>query len=189
MKNRKFLNETSMVFLMAMLVFMILSMTASVEANVEAKEAKSDVEEKAKRDAEKDAKKVNELKWFAGGFLGTFLPCISLCAFIQADANGVYLENELPRFLGFGTLYICCSSLIGVGALLPTGYAIFHSPTPRADRFLGKSSEYVEAYTTAYRKQAQLRRTALSATGCIAGISVGIFILHIFTPESYDTED
>ena len=52
---------------------------------------------------------------------------------------------------------------------MPTFYAVIHSQTPRAERFLGKSSHYVNAYTTAYRRQVKIQRIALSATGCMIG--------------------
>ena len=92
---------------------------------------------------------------------------------------------------------MCCTAGIGAGMLLPTGYAIFHSPTLPAEAFLGKSPDYIAAYTSAYtsvdtlvdRRQARAQRAAFSAMGCLAGISFGTLILSTCLPESYDTED
>jgi hypothetical protein len=173
MKNKNFLNETLTFFLMAMLVFSISFMAASVEANVETENAKSDIED-AKHAARKDAKSFSELEWFAGSCLGGALPYPSMFFLLYA---------------GFDAPEICFFSLMGAGMLLPTGYAIFHSPTPRAERLLGKSSDYVDAYTTVYRKRVKLQRIALSATGCIVGTCLGVYSLNALIPESYDTED
>ena len=184
MKNKKFLDEILLVFLMVM-VFSVPLMT---EANVETKDAKGDVKEKAKRDAENDAKMFNELKWFAGGFLGSALPCLSFFALLYSDAHGVYLEDDIPRFLGPDTLYICCFSVIGTGTLLPTVYAVFRSPMPPAEKFLGKSSDYINAYTTAYKRRIKRQRIALSTMGCIVGTCVGMLSLRL-VPETYDKEE
>lgn len=173
MKNKRFFNETLMVFLMAALVFSIPSVTAS------------DVEADAKRDAEKDAKSFNKLKWFAGSCLGGALPYLSLFVLIVADDyGGVDLAGDILLRYPPEAFYVC----IGTGALLPMGYAIFHSPTPHADRFLGKSSDYVNAYTAAYRRRIKRQRIALSATGCIVGTCLGISSFRLFL-EEYETID
>lgn len=179
MINKRFLTETFTVFLMVLLVLVSVGDTA----------AQTDIASVAKRDAERDAKKVSELKWFASGFFGSALPCLSLFALLYADAHGIYIEDDIPRVFGPDTLYICCTAGIGAGMLLPTGYAIFHSPTLPAEAFLGKSSDYIAAYTSVYRRQTQVQRTAFSAMGCLAGISVGTLILYTCLPESYDEED
>ena len=157
MKNKKFLNETLLVFLLAMLTFSVPLMT---EAKVE--------ENAAKRDAEKDAARVNELRWFAAGFFGGAAPFLSLWVLPFDEGN-------------YDVTYACWLSLLGTGVLLPTGYAVFDSPSPPADRFLGKSSDYVDAYTTAYRRQVKRQRIKLSATGCIIGTFLGC-VLAQFAP-------
>ena len=168
MKNKTFLDETLMIFLMAMLVFSIPCVAAS------------DVEAEAKRDAEKDAKSFNELKWFAGGCLGSACPFILGAADIVATGRGIHLRNHIPKPFIFGSEVtdFCCLSFFGAGVLLPIGYAALHSPTPRADRFLGKSSDYVDTYTTVYRRRVKEQRVKLSAIGCMIGTSVGAFTLY-----------
>ena len=121
-----------------MLVFSIPFMVTTVEANVVAEAGKSAVKEAAKRDAEKDAKSVNELIWLAAGCLGSVSPFILGSACLVAEASGVSLEDQAI----FGPCShrerdFCCLSIIGAGVLLPTFYAVIHSPTPRAERFLG----------------------------------------------------
>lgn len=183
MKNKKFLTETFTVFLMVLLVLVSVRDTA----------AQTDIAAVAKRDAERDAKRVSKLKWFASGFFGSALPCLSLFALLYGDAHGVYIEDDIPRVFGPDTLYMCCTAGIGAGMLLPTGYAIFHSPTLPAEAFLGKSPDYITAYTSVDtfvdRRQAQAQRAAFSAMGCLTGISVGTLILSTCLPESYETED
>lgn len=175
MKNKKFLHELPMLSLLGMLVFSHPLMTASVAA----KDAKSDVKVEAKRDAERDAKSVHKL-WFAGGCLGSGLPYLSLYVLLFAEAHGVYID--IGDFQGADKLGICCLSVIGAGTLLPTWYAIFHSPTPPADQLLGKSLDYVNAYTTAYRRKVQREQIVLSATGCLVGTGVGVYLLSNFIP-------
>ncbi|MCY3743984.1 MAG: hypothetical protein OXH00_23465 [Candidatus Poribacteria bacterium] len=183
MINKRFLTETFTVFLMVLLILVSVGDTA----------AQTDIAAVAKRDAERDAKRVSKLKWFASGFFGSALPCLSLFALLYGDAHGVYIEDDIPRVFGPDTLYMCCTAGIGAGMLLPTGYAIFHSPTLPAEAFLGKSPDYIAAYTSVDtlvdRRQARAQRAAFSAMGCLTGISVGTLILSTCLPESYETED
>ena len=141
----------------------------------------SDVEADAKRDAEKDAKNFNKLRWFAGGCLGGVCPFIFGSADIVAGGRGVYfLENQIiiPLLKSHEFTEFCCLSFFGSSVLLPIGYAAFYSPTPRADRFLGKSSDYVNAYTTVYKKRVKQQQIAWSTTGCIVGTSIGLLTLY-----------
>lgn len=149
MKNKKFLNEILLVFLIAILVFSVPLITV---ANVE--------DNDAIRDAEKDAVNVNELRWFAAGCFGGTAPFLSLWVLPFETGN-------------YDLVYSCWLSLLGTGILLPTGYAVFHSPSPPADRFLGKSSVYIDAYTTTYRRQAKLQQIKITAKGCIIGTFLG----------------
>ena len=155
-----------MFFLTAVLVFSIPCVTVG------------DVEADAKRDAEKDAKSFNKLRWFAGGCLGSACPFILGTAHIVAAGRGIHLENHIPNFFGPEVTEFCCLSFFGAGVLLPMGYAAFHSPTPRADRFLGKSSDYINVYTSIYRRRVKQRQIAWSTTGCMVGTSIGAFVFY-----------
>ena len=168
MENKTLFNETLMVFLMAMLVFSIPCVAAS------------DVEADAKRDAEKDTKSFNELKWFAGGCLGSACPYILGSTYLVAGSRGIHLEDHIPKpfILGPKVTDFCCLSFFGAGVLLPIGYAALHSPTPPAEQFLGKSADYVNAYTTVYRRRVKEQRVKLSAIGCMIGTSIGTSILY-----------
>ena len=157
-----------MVFLMAMLVFSVPCVAAN------------DIEADAKRDAQKDAKSFNKLRWFAGGCLGSACPFILGTAHTVAGSRGIHLENHIPKPFIFSpeVTDFCCLSFFAGGVLLPIGYAAFHSPTPLADRFLGKSPDYVNAYTTVYRRRIKQQQIVWSTRGCLVGTSIGAFILY-----------
>lgn len=127
----------------------------------------------AKRDAENDAKLDNKLKWFGAGCLGGILPFIVLDAIILADYTDVISDNTFAPH----TLDTCMFSLLGAGAILPTGYAVLHTPILPADRLLGKSPNYVDAYARYYRKQVKGERILLSASGCLSGMLAGVFTI------------
>jgi hypothetical protein len=102
------------------------------------------------------------------------------------DGDGFYLIDELPLGLSNGpALSLCCLSSIGAGMLLPTGYAIFSSPMSPAERFLGKSPDYVDTYTTTYKRHVKEQRIVLSATGCLVSTCLGISLLSRFLPPEY----
>ncbi len=171
-------------FLIAVIVF---SVPLRVEAKIE--------DASAKRDAEKDVRSYNEYKWFAGGCLGAAIPLMLLSVWRFADyhGHGVYIEDYIPHPQGQNTLdfsytnYCWLSSLVA-GALMPTLYAIFHSPTPPAEKFLGKSPDYINAYIIAYTSKVKRQRIALSTVGCIVGTCLGTST-HLLIPESYDIAD
>ena len=52
------------------------------------------------------------------------------------------------------------------------------TPTPPAQRFLGKSSEYVDVYTNTYQSEVRKKRLIHTSAGCLvgAGINIAIFI-------------
>ena len=109
MKIKNLIRNPS-VFLMAVLIFSFPFMTTRIEAE----DAKSD----AKKDAENIKELKKELRWFVIGCLGGALPFIP-----------VYFATE--------DNIITCSFLPGVGTLLPTAYAMLHSPVPPVERLLG----------------------------------------------------
>ena len=147
------------------LIFLFFIIAVGAEPNI----IKADTQ--AKRDAENDAKLDNKLKWFGAGCLGGVLPFIVLDAILIADYTDVISHNTFDPY----TLDACILSLLGAGAILPTGYVVLHTPILPADRLLGKSPNYVDAYTRYYRKQVKSERILLSASGCLSGMLVGVF--------------
>ena len=106
----------------------------------------------AKRDAKND---VNESKWFAAGCLGGALFVVAVSV---AEQN--LIAEPVNRFLPTCSL---------AGSCFPTGYAVFHSPSPSPDRLMGKSPEYVVSYVNTYVNRVKLRRTLSSTAGCMGG--------------------
>jgi len=73
-----------------------------------------------------------------------------------------------------------------IGGLLGVIVAYVYEPSPSATMLLGKSPEYVAAYTDAYKTTAKKVQTGKAWTGCIAFtvIYVAIYVLAIAAAES-----
>lgn len=65
-------------------------------------------------------------------------------------------------------LWLAAGCLLGPVGL---GAAFLMQPDPPASRLLGKSSEYVAAYTDAYRDSAREYRTEYASVGLLASVS------------------
>lgn len=118
------------------------------------------VEIQAQRDAEKDLNSAKELTWFVAGCCGGVFPFVILTTLAF---------GEDISYIGPMPLDTCLISVFGVGLLLPTGYAALHSPAPPTNQFLGKSSDYVDAYTVVYRNRMKRKRVVQSTKGCLLG--------------------
>ena len=152
--------------ILAVLAFSILYLSTSVEATVEITEARLA--------GESDAKNLDKWKFkrFAVGFCGSATPILLLSALAVGDAawDISYNYNLDPTF---------CCLLYGIGPLLPIGEALIHAPKTPAQQLLGKSPEWVNAYTKAY--QASMKKRNLDATliGCLTGTVVSAPVLLI----------
>lgn len=90
---------------------------------------------------------------------------------VAGQADGKANTNSLLWF-GAG----CVGSWIGVAA------AYLVTPSPSATRLLGKSSEYVAAYSDSYRESAKSVQTKNAWTGCVvsacvSGLSYGVYFV------------
>lgn len=74
-----------------------------------------------------------------------------------------------------------------VGSALGTLY-LMRIQVPAA-KLLGKSPEYVYAYTKTYQDKLRIIRAGSTALGCLTGCVVGIITLNLIIPESYDHHD
>ena len=106
---------------------------------------------------ENDAKGF-QWKWFAAGYLTPIL-FISAAWAIEESDSGVF--DDVPSSY--------CAVTYGIIALTPTVFSLIHSPVPPADRLLGKSPDWVNAYTQAYQRGVKRHRAAASLGGCVAG--------------------
>ena len=159
------------VFLMAiLLIFSTLPVSLAQQDAVQAQ---------AKADAEDDMSDRSAM-WFLLGGLGSTAGCLLGCA------GGCLLAARLDPQGGFHTFFIpaapsqvgCAAGatiLLGVLAV-PIGVHMYpHNAMPPPERLLGKSPEYIEAYTQIYKsKTASLRKT-LVTKGSIAG-NVGLVL-------------
>lgn len=135
----------------------------------------------AKAAAEKDAKHdVNKLAWFTTGlvrgtligFGGAIGGCIIGAAIDPPDEAG-FLYFSVSDGQMLGTLV----GLVG-GASIPLFRAHRYKINLPPERFIGKSPEYIDHYTDAYRKKARSIRKRTTAAGIIApGCLIGLAIL------------
>ena len=115
----------------------------------------------ARSAGENDAKGF-QWKWFAASYMTTNTSVIAIWL--------VYSLNETFFFNTLDTIPPACGlTLYGVYILTPTAAALIDSPTPPADRLLGKSPQWVSAYTKAYQKSMRRHRAQSSGAGCLLG--------------------
>ena len=63
---------------------------------------------------------------------------------------------------------------LGGSALIATSQVV--SIEPPAHRFIGKSPEYVSAYTLTYKKEAKQKRLIHTSAGCVGGSAIAALI-------------
>ena len=127
----------------------------------------------AKYDAERDVNHdVNKQNWFMAGMVPVCLGSTITVLVLDTESH------EMPpvEFLN------CISPLVG-----PVS-ALFSSPSPPTERFIGKSPEYISAYTDTYKSKARsIRMTSASrgvATGC--GLSIAGCMLYLLQSDFID---
>ena len=157
-------------FRISVLLMTILLIFSTMPVSLAQQDA---VQAQAKADAEDDMSDRSAM-WFLLGGLGSTAGCLLGCA------GGCLLAARLDPHGGFHTFFLpaapsqvgCAAGaaiLLGVLAV-PIGVHMYpHNAMPPPERLLGKSPEYVEAYTQIYKsKTASLRKT-LVTKGSIAG--------------------
>ena len=135
--------------------------------------AQQDAVAQAKADAKADMSDRSEAMWFLLGGLGSTAGCLLGCA------GGCLLGARLDPYGGSDILLIPAPSQAGcaagtailLGALaVPIGVHMYpHNATPLPERLLGKSPEYIEAYTQIYKSENASLRKTLVTKGSIAG--------------------
>ena len=130
---------------------------ASVDATGNALEIKA-----AEIEAEKDAKVIHWAWFNAAAFTVQASPAVLLLSGWFLAEVGLY-----DTFFDMNTY--CCLAIYGIYAITPTAVALIHSPAPPTERLLGKSPDWVDAYTKAYKKNMRRYRAESSAVGCFTG--------------------
>lgn len=124
----------------------------------------------AKRDAGKD---VNKKVWAAGGFGGCMLFYPIVLTIENMDRNSSGLDD-------IGTIVItgCCLSSF---TAIPMGVALFKTINVSPERLIGKSPEYIDAYTAAYKRNVRMQRFFSSGVGYGVGYPL-VVVLMLNTP-------
>ena len=135
----------------------------------------------ARYDAEADAAaNTDKTTWF---MLGMLAPA----ACVAGYAIGTMINPEPPPgYFGYSLTPVdandaqCNSAVIGfaVGCLtlpLAIGFSFKHPPP---ERLLGKSPEYIQAYTDTYKSQTLLLRSRSAAGGLALGTITGCLLLY-----------
>ena len=141
-------------------IFCILLTIASSYSFAQSAELPQTAITQAKTDANSN---VSKLSWVTVGLLAGTLSVVGCIAGFNV---GTHLNTEHPNdFTGKEI------SGMGIGCLsggIPLLYTYIRNATPPAENFIGKSPEYVSAYTEAYKKEIKSTRLKYSALGFIA---------------------
>ena len=111
----------------------------------------------AKEDADRD---MSRLRWFGSGV--GLIGGASCCLTTIGIAFHTTSSNSPEAILTFPIL-------IPIAGLIAT---YRYSPSPPAERLIGKSPLYVSIYTDAYQSQARSIRTKMAASGCCLAYGV-----------------
>lgn len=108
-------------------------------------------------------------EWFTAGYITANASVVAVVLAFEALNNS--LDTIDPA---------CWYTIYGAYILTPTAVALIKSPTPPAERLLGKSPEWVNAYTKAYKQTMRRHRAGSSAAGCVFGGTVLVVTVYSF---------
>lgn len=125
-------------------------------------------------EAEADASAdMSKDKWFMLGVIGSTAGCLLGCAGGSFLGKTVFSNESRNSQMN---CVLAGSVLLGVCAV-PIGVQIYpHNVMPPPERLLGKSPEYIEAYTHAYKSRAGLLRKIFVTAGSITS-NLGIMTM------------
>ena len=143
---------------------------AETAAARDANAAKFAAKAAAERDASND---LNKPLWFLAGMsavgcalIGGYVGCL---AGSSIDSGGGGL-GFAPLIDFSDSVGIGCLIGLTAGALAPLMGIYYYQSNPPPERLLGKSPEYVEAYTNAYRAKTRRLGTFWAAAGIAGGL-------------------
>ena len=153
---------------MAVLIFTTPFTTLAQQNSVEVQAKMA-----AKRDAETDTNKV----------LWTGVGCAICLSTVLGGFVGVGIGSLGPQSYSGGCLQLIsdeqmCGLCIGapVGCLIPLIVINTYRLVPPPERLLGKSPQYVDFYTDAYKTRIQLLRMGWAAGGTLIGLSALVLV-------------
>ncbi len=130
----------------------------------------------AKADAHRDVNRdMRESLWFLAGLVGSSAGAFTGCAsgILAGYLMGDFLPDDIPTIEGCGIGGVL---LFGILAAPICVHLYPHSPSPPLERLLGKSPEYMEAYTQAYKSRTVLLRKIFVTAGSIVS-NLGVMTL------------
>ena len=148
-------------FLIAVLIFSIYPIAIAQQNAAEA-QAEADAIQQIKDQAIVDAQlNTNPNSWKIFGAVGCCLG--SIVGSVAGYRIGSSINDEWQGGSGFyldgspsdTQMAGCVIGVVALGVIFPSIFAYGQVPTPPADRLIGKSPEYIETYTKAYKKKAR----------------------------------
>ena len=137
------------------------------------------VQAQAEADASADMSSISKTEWFILGGLGSavgcFLGCTGGCLFgkVNPGYTSAPISNTQAHFALVGSI------LLGVCAVPTVVFVYPHNVTPPPERLLGKSPEYIEVYTQAYKSRTTLLRKIFVTAGSIAS-NLGVMTMMLW---------
>jgi hypothetical protein len=143
-----------------------------LETRADAAQEASTVRWEAKTAAELDASSdTNKIFWFGTGFAVFAIGCpVGAC--IGCGVGSIIDPSYFYDSTGQG---VGCLVGLTIGVLVPLIRVYSYQTHPPPERLIGKSPEYVEFYTDAYKAKTQLIRTEWALVGTATGC--GLMIL------------
>ena len=126
----------------------------------------------AKAQAEADASAdMSKAKWFLLGGVGSTVGCLLGCVGGSLLGGPSYESTNSQAYFMLAGSVFC-----GVCAVPIAVFRYPHNVTPPPERLLGKSPEYIEAYTHAYKSRTAFLRKIFVIAGSIAS-NLGVMTL------------
>jgi len=148
-------------FLMATLLILSTTPVSFAQQN--------SVQAQAEADANSDMSDTAKAMLFMLGGLGSTAGCLIGC--VGGCLLGTRMDGGVDVFFSPSEMGCAAASAILLGAFaMPLGVDLYpHNVTPPPERLLGKSPEYIEAYTQIYTSKITSLRKRLVIAGSIAG--------------------
>ena len=138
------------------------------------------VEEQAKTAAKRDAETdTNKLLWAGTGFAIPFIAIIGGCVGLRVGSmvpSQSYSGSGIQLFSSEGAWGACIG--MTVGCLIPFVVAYNYKLEPLPEHLLGKSPEYVDFYTSAYKTKTRQLRLKSAEMGIGTALALQLLIAY-----------